>query len=315
MTYLLLYLAVTVAGYFIGARLKKQNRSWKWVGGLQTFVIIVLVFLMGSRIGASEEIVSSLGTIGLVSFVFTIIVMCVTVLSFTLVRRALGFDRYGRRGEARREAAAASGEDAKPKLNSLTVIIVVFVAVGIAAGYLVLPDGFIAVTGTLLTITLCMLLVLVGIDIGTEGTLAKNFKSAGWRVVVFPFVSIGAMMLGSAIAAIFLPFGVQDGLCIGSGLGWYSLASAMLVDYSLQVSAISFMHNVIREVIGILLIPVCARHLGYIECYCLPGASSMDVCLPLVEKATDSSIAVYSFVNGVVLSAAVPVLVSIFMSI
>ena len=87
------------------------------------------------------------------------------------------------------------------------------------------------------------------------------------------------------------------------------------MDYSLQVSAISFMHNVIREVIGILLIPVCARHLGYIECYCLPGASSMDVCLPLVEKATDSSIAVYSFVNGVVLSAAVPVLVSIFMSI
>lgn len=316
MTYLLLYLAVTVAGYFIGARLKKQNKSWKWVGDLQTLVIIILVFLMGSRIGASEEIVSSLGTIGLISFAFTLIVMFVTVLAFTIVRRIMGFDRYGRRGEARKAAAeAGSGGAAKPKLNSLTLIIVVFVAVGIAAGYLFLPDGFIAQVGNLLTITLCMLLVLVGIDIGTEGTLAQNFKSAGWRVVVFPFVSIGAMMLGSVIASLFLPFGAQDGLCIGSGLGWYSLASAMLVDYSLQVSAISFMHNVIREVIGILLIPVCARHLGYIECYCLPGASSMDVCLPLVEKATDSSIAVYSFVNGVVLSAAVPVLVSIFMSI
>ena len=105
-----------------------------------------------------------------------------------------------------------------------------------------------------------MLLVLVGIDIGTEGTLGKNFKSAGWRVVVFPFVSILAMMAGSVIASLFLPFNMQDGLCIGSGLGWYSLASAMLVDYSLQVSAISF-------------------------------------------------------VNGVVLSAAVPVLVSIFMNI
>ena len=89
----------------------------------------------------------------------------------------------------------------------------------------------------------------------------------------------------------------------------------MLVDYSAKISAISFMHNVIREVVGILFIPTCAKHLGYIECYCLPGASSMDVCLPLVEKATDSTIAVYSFVNGVVLSAAVPVLVSIFMSL
>lgn len=322
MTYLLLYLAVTIAGYFIGARLKKQNKTWKWVGDLQTLVIIVLVFLMGSRIGASEEIVSSLGTIGVVSFVFTIIVMFVTVLAFTIARRVMGFDRYGRRGAAGKEqargaeeSAAETGEAAKPKLNSLTLIIVIFVAVGIASGYLFLPDGFIAITGTLLTITLCMLLVLVGIDIGTEGTLAKNFKSAGWRVVVFPFVSIGAMILGSVIAALVLPFGVQDGICIGSGLGWYSLASAMLVEYSLQVSAISFMHNVIREVIGIMLIPVCAKRLGYIECYCLPGASSMDVCLPLVEKATDSSIAVYSFVNGVVLSAAVPVLVSIFMSL
>ena len=313
---LLIYLAVTVAGYFIGARLKKQNKTWKWVGGLQTLVIIVLVFLMGSRIGASEEIVSSLGTIGLVSFIFTIVIMLVTVIAFTLVRRVMGFDRYGKRGDAR-EGAETSADDevSGPKLNSLTLIMVVFVAVGIAAGYLFLPEGFIAVTGTLLTITLCALLVLVGIDIGTEGTLVTNFKSAGWRVVVFPFVSIGAMILGCVIASLFLPFSLQDSLCIGSGLGWYSLAAAMLVDYSAKVSALCFMHCVIREVIGILLIPVCAKRLGYIECYCLPGASSMDVCLPLVEKATDSTIAVYSFVNGVILSASVAVLVSIFMSI
>ena len=325
MTYLLLYLAVTVIGYFIGARLKKQNKAWKWVGPLQTLVIIILVFIMGSRIGASEEIVSSLGTIGLISFVFTLVIMFVTVVAFTLVRRLMGFDRYGRRGVAKAaaEAAEASESDAKaaadeavkPRLNSLTIIMVIFVAAGIAAGYLFLPESFVAVSGTLLTITLCMLLVLVGIDIGTEGTIVTNFKSAGWRVVVFPFVSIGAMIFGSIIASMFLPFSVQDGVCIGSGLGWYSLASAMLIEYSAEVSAISFMHNVIREIIGILLIPTCARRLGYIECYCLPGASSMDVCLPIVEKATDSSIAVYSFVNGVVLSAAVPVLVSIFMSI
>ena len=325
MTYLLLYLAVTVIGYFIGARLKKQNKVWKWVGPLQTLVIIILVFIMGSRIGASEEIVSSLGTIGLISFVFTLVIMFVTVVAFTLVRRLMGFDRYGRRGVAKAaaeaveasesDAKAAADEAVKPRLNSLTIIMVIFVAAGIAAGYLFLPESFVAVSGTLLTITLCMLLVLVGIDIGTEGTIVTNFKSAGWRVVVFPFVSIGAMIFGSIIASMFLPFSVQDGVCIGSGLGWYSLASAMLIEYSAEVSAISFMHNVIREIIGILLIPTCAKRLGYIECYCLPGASSMDVCLPIVEKATDSSIAVYSFVNGVVLSAAVPVLVSIFMSI
>lgn len=322
MTDLLIYIAVTIFGYFVGAKLKKQNKTWKWVGSMQTLVIIVLVFLMGSRIGASEEIISSLGTIGLVSFVFTLIIMLMTVIAFTAMRRVMGFDRYGRRGA---EKAASQDADAKadegaeektaPRLNSLTIIIVVFVAVGIAAGYLFLPDGFIAATGTLLTITLCVLLVLVGIDIGTEGTLGTNFRSAGWRVVVFPFVSLAAMILGCLIAALILPLGMQDSLCIGSGLGWYSLAAAMLVEYSAQISAICFMHCVIREVIGILLIPICAKKLGYIESYCLPGASSMDVCMPIVEKATNGSVAVYSFVNGVVLSASVPILVSIFMSI
>ena len=43
----------------------------------------------------------------------------------------------------------------------------------------------------------------------------------------------------------------------------------------------------------------------------MPGAAAMDVCLPIVEKATRSDIAVYSFVSGVILSILVPVLVPV----
>ena len=78
MSYLFLYLAITVVGYFIGAKLKKKGRQLSWASPLQTVVIVVLVFLMGSRIGANEEIVASLGTIGLVSLAYTVIVLAVT---------------------------------------------------------------------------------------------------------------------------------------------------------------------------------------------------------------------------------------------
>jgi len=64
-----------------------------------------------------------------------------------------------------------------------------------------------------------------------------------------------------------------------------------------------------------VLIPVIARKVGYIETVSLPGAAAMDVCLPIVEKATKSHIAVYSFVSGVVLSVAVPVMVSFCMGV
>ena len=41
----------------------------------------------------------------------------------------------------------------------------------------------------------------------------------------------------------------------------------------------------------------------------------MDVCLPVVEKSTRGDIAVYSFISGLTLSIAVPVLLSFIMNI
>ena len=189
MTYLALYLAVTIAGYFVGDRLKKAGRALPWTGKLQTFVIVILVFLMGSRIGANQEIVASLDSIGLVSLAYTAIIFMVTCAAYSIARRILGFDRYGVRrasGSEQRQDGPAFAEEKENesegparKINHLTILIVAFVAIGIAAGYFVLPEGFMALTGQLLTISLCILLVLIGIDIGTEGTLAQNFKSAG----------------------------------------------------------------------------------------------------------------------------------------
>ena len=332
MTYLILYLAVTIAGYFIGTKLKRSGQSLPWVGKTQTVVIVVLVFLMGSRIGANDEIVASLDTIGLVSLAYTLIIMAVTCLAYSIARRLLGFDRYGVRrkdqaagghakaGQSGKAAAqpvsdAAASEAEKGSrggINRLTILIIVFVGLGILAGFLVLPEGFMAWTGLLLTISLCVLLVLIGIDIGTEGTLAENFRSAGWRVVVFPFVSMVAMVAAAVVAAVILPLGLQDSLCVGGGFAWYSLAPAMLAEYSTRISAISFMHNVFREILGI---PVVAGKIGYIESYGLPGSPSMDVCLPVVERSTSSDVAVYSFINGAILSAAVPILITIFMNL
>ena len=182
MSYLILYLAVTIAGYFIGAKLKRSGKSLPWVGKTQTVVIVVLVFLMGSRIGANDEIVASLDTIGLVSLAYTLIIMAVTCLAYSIARRLLGFDRYGVRrkdqsagghvkaeqsgkaaAQPASEAAASEAEKgSRGGINRLTILIIVFVGLGILAGFLVLPEGFMAWTGLLLTISLCVLLVLIG---------------------------------------------------------------------------------------------------------------------------------------------------------
>ncbi|NBH61178.1 DUF340 domain-containing protein [Anaerotruncus sp. 80] len=75
------------------------------------------------------------------------------------------------------------------------------------------------------------------------------------------------------------------------------------------VSAVSFMHNVMRELLSMLLIPIVAKNLGFIEAVALPGSSSSDICLPLIVKSTRGGIAVYSFMNGISVSIFVPILV------
>jgi uncharacterized membrane protein YbjE (DUF340 family) len=64
-----------------------------------------------------------------------------------------------------------------------------------------------------------------------------------------------------------------------------------------------------REMLGIMLIPIVAKYIGFIESTALPGGGAMDVCLPIVERATAPNIVIYSFVIGLSLSVAVPILV------
>lgn len=347
---LVLYLSIVVIGYFIGASLRKRNIVLKYAGKIQTLALIALVFLMGSRIGAEDEIVRSLDTIGLKALLITLMIIAGTVITAFVARKLLGFDKKGllrRKGtgsgavtrtEACTDAAGdapketlqiANLEDAlKPdpglegELDSdtgsdHTMLLCIFVpvAIGILSGFLFLPDWFIGIAGTLIVVGLCILLFFVGLDLGTEGTIIENFKSAGWRVTVFPFVMITGTYLGALAASLIMPLSAKDALCVASGFGWYTLAPAMLAEYSIEVSAISFMHNVMRELLGILLLPFVAKRVGYIESTGLVGAGSMDVCLPIIVRTTSGNMAVYAFIIGVVLSIAVPVMVSFMMQL
>ncbi|MDD6389277.1 MAG: LysO family transporter [Firmicutes bacterium] len=94
---LCLYILMILTGYVIGHCLKKKNKNIKWVYRLQTAAIIAMVLLMGVRIGMNREIAGSFGTIGAMSFVFTLMVMAGSVLAVHVSRKLLGIDRRGQK--------------------------------------------------------------------------------------------------------------------------------------------------------------------------------------------------------------------------
>lgn len=346
MDVLILYLSLCFIGYCVGAFLRRRSIVLKGAGVLQTIALVALVYVMGSRIGAEEEIVASLDTIGLKALAITLFIMAGTVLSAFAVRKLLGFDAKGNLVKRRAGAAselesdleksqqlreaevvsdnmkvsegeAEAGAEKKEEKTDKTIVYCIFIPViaGIISGLLFLPDSFIDISGTIIVVGLSVLLFFVGIDLGKEGTIVQNFRTAGWRVLLFPFVMIAGTYIGAVVAGLIIDLSVKDALCVASGFGWYTLAPAMLAEYSIEISAISFMHNVMRELLGILLLPVVAKKLGYIESTGLVGAGAMDVCLPIIVKTTSGNMAVYAFITGVVLSFSVPVMVSFMMGL
>ena len=183
------------------------------------------------------------------------------------------------------------------------------VVVGMACGYFLVPDSLMDLCGTVIDWGLYLLLFLVGLDMGRQGTIVSDIRAAGFKTVLVPIaVAVGTLGF-SALGSLFLPLGVKDAMASTAGFCWYSLAPSLLQSYSLTVSAVAFLSNVMREIFAIVFIPLVAKRVGYVECAALAGAAAMDSLLPVVVGATHERITIYSFVSGVMLSMAVPILI------
>ena len=68
---------------------------------------------------------------------------------------------------------------------------------GIAAGYLFIPQALAEHCGTLITVGLCLILFLVGVDMGRQGNVWRDIKAAGFKVLLIP-VATAAGTLGFA---------------------------------------------------------------------------------------------------------------------
>ena len=136
-----LYLGIAAMGYLIAAFLGKEKDKFKWIGTVLPGIVTALIFLMGFRIGENEEVVGNIGTIGFQSLVMALVSMAFTLAATGLLRRALGYDRYGLRKKngGAEEAAEVQdrGKKRKGKLFSKsTVRYLIAVISGFILGYL-----------------------------------------------------------------------------------------------------------------------------------------------------------------------------------
>lgn len=196
----------------------------------------------------------------------------------------------------------------------LTFKIILAVVIGIFTGKFFVGEA-VGLISSFMDIGLCALLFFVGIDIGKNKDVLKQIKEIGVKAISTPILVALGSIVGAIFCGILFDYNINESAAIGAGFGWYSLSAIIIAPYSSELSALSFMTNVSREILAIISIPFVAKYIGYNEAVAPAGATAMDTTLPIISKATDGKTAIIAFVTGLILSILVPILVPIFIGL
>jgi uncharacterized membrane protein YbjE (DUF340 family) len=188
---------------------------------------------------------------------------------------------------------------------------------GLIFGYLFLDTGVKDTLDLILMSALDVMIFIAGIEIGSNRGILKricNVHSALLALAIPLAVACGSIC-GALLLGHIAGLSAYDSLLVGGGLGWYSFSSVVIsAMYSTEIGTVAFLANMMREISGFFLIPLLVRVHKFLA-LAPSGAATMDSGLPVVIKYTNLHVGMYSFINGLVLTLIVPVLISWLLSL
>ena len=195
----------------------------------------------------------------------------------------------------------------------MSIAILVVLVLGIGAGF-VLPENISGFIDSASSYMLLILLFSVGIDMGLNKEVFTRIRELGFKILLIPAGVIIGSLFGGFLSSFLANVSVREGLAISAGLGWYSLSGILITEAGNPVAGtIAFLSNVFREMLTFIVVPFIASHMNYYCAIAPAGATAMDTTLGIISRNTNATVAVLSFVSGVICTLVVPVLVPIFL--
>ena len=332
-------LFITFSGIALGYAVRKM--AWvKYLSKSITYTIWLLLFFFGLQVGANEQVISNLYTLGLRALAIAVAGSLGSCIAAGAVYKFFfsngGLPCSGPQSDSLLQHHEPSGEicaesvsvEKESGMNMAQFIggfiVVAFFALGCVCGWL----GFIP---TLLTdgdfsmYVLYLLMVQVGISIGSDKKLKEILRSLSPKLLLLPLGTIVGTLLAVAGTSVFLSgIRLQDTLAVGAGFGYYSLSSVLItqikevhigVTAAAQLGTIALMTNIMREVITLLFAPVILKVFGKLAPISVGGATSMDSTLPVITAVCGKEMVFISIFHGVLVDFSVPFLVTFFASL
>ena len=154
---------------------------------------------------------------------------------------------------------------------------------------------------------LWLLMLLVGISIGSDRRLGEILRTLKPRVLLLPLATTTGTFAGTALVSLFLSYSVSECMAVGAGFAYYSLSSIFISQYKgAELGTIALISNIARELITLLLTPLLARHLGPLIPISCGGASTMDTTLPVITRYCGKEWIFVSILHAMILDFSVP---------
>ena len=205
-----------------------------------------------------------------------------------------------------------------------SLIVVGFFAAGCLAG-LYTGDIGMASGSDVARYVLYLLMLQVGLSIGSDRNLLNILKTLQPKYLLVPLATITGTLSFSALAALFISqWNVYDCLAVGSGFAYYSLSSILItelktassgVQLAMELGTIALLANIIREIMTLLGAPLFVKYFGRFAPICAGGATTMDTTLPIITQYSGKELVFVAILHGVLVDLSVPFLVSFFCSL
>ncbi|MEZ9957624.1 hypothetical protein OAW_16895 [Vibrio cyclitrophicus ZF170] len=290
--------APLVVGYLFSI---SNIQTLEFINRSTSRLIYVILALMGLSLAALDNLGSNLQTILLYTVTFFVCLGACNLMALPAIDKLLPLQTDS--SKKKLPLSSMAMESAK---------LILVVGSGLIAG-LVLPIGLDWVD-TASEWILFVLLFFIGIQLRNSGLTLRQILLNKHGMVIAVTIVITSLV-GGVIAAYLLDIPLFKALAMSSGFGWYSLAGILMGDaFGPVYGGASFMLELLRELVALVLIPVLIRSypctsIGY------AGATAMDFTLPVIQTTGGVRCVPIAIVSGFILSLFVPILMLFFVSL
>ncbi|MEB3773515.1 MAG: lysine exporter LysO family protein [Desulfurococcales archaeon] len=186
-----------------------------------------------------------------------------------------------------------------------TLASLALLTLGYVAGY----HGIIYIGEDMFTATLYMLILLAGMAIGME---VQSIKESGRSILIGSLMALSVILSGIASGLMLSRlFGIDARIAsaIGAASGWYSLVGPMVSSIDPIYGVSSFIANILREILHIILYPVLSRCCST-AAVSLGGATTMDTGLPVIALYGRREDPVIALIQGGLITLTAPIILT-----